>query len=94
MCHVGDAGLKATKRFEKSSNYGRNWSKNWDGRPAGRTSQGIAEAAAKSVKRFRRRALPLQKLLIVAIISSIIISGLMYLVVELLTADQREASPL
>ncbi|RMF65872.1 MAG: prepilin-type N-terminal cleavage/methylation domain-containing protein [Cyanobacteria bacterium J069] len=34
----------------------------------------------------------LTELLIVAIISSIIISGLMYLVVELLTADQREAS--
>jgi len=34
----------------------------------------------------------LTELLIVAIISSIIVSGLMYLVVELLSVDQREAS--
>lgn len=34
----------------------------------------------------------LTELLVVAIISSIIVSGLMYLVVELLTTDQREAS--
>lgn len=63
---------------------------------------GIGERLAAGIRGLlkRRRSSPaastagftISELLVVAIISSIIVSGLMYLVVELLTADQREAS--